>query len=48
MSQFDLFHEMSKSFLTYYTGTNMGIVAAYLVARCSRIRKMKLVDALLR
>lgn len=48
MSQFDLFHEMAKSFLNYYTGTNMGLVAAYLIARCSVIRKLKLIDAILR
>jgi hypothetical protein len=47
MSQFDLLHAVLKSFLTYYQGTNMGLVASYLIARCSVHRKLRLMDALL-
>jgi hypothetical protein len=47
MSQFDMLHDVKNSFLTYYQGVNMGIVAAYLIARCSLIRKLRLKESLL-
>lgn len=47
MSQFDMLHAMLKSFMTYYQGTNMGLVASYLIARCAVHRKLRLMDALI-
>lgn len=47
MSQFDMLHAVLKSMLDFYQGVNMGLVACYLIARCSVHRKLRLIDAII-